>query len=155
MATPQGSNTRKPGVLPMPAQAHAQNQPDATKPTKGRSTAAQDGVKAKVRWLPPALTEEEFFSILGSVWKPGSGKVNWFSYNPGKMPKRSVLPSVINSQVYVGGWPLTSDSYIAHPKTLFQHLPFSRSKRTTYNSLWWLCKTPSGKMRKVHSTTRL
>lgn len=110
MATPQSSNTRKAGVLPMPAQAHAQNQVDTTKPTKGRSTAAQDGVKAKVRWLPPALTEEEFLSILGSTWKPGNGKVNWFSYNPGKMPKRSVLPLIVINQVYVVGRSLTSGS---------------------------------------------
>lgn len=74
----------------MPAQAQAHNQADTVKSTKGKSTAAQDGVKAKVRWLPPAMTEEEFLNILGEIWKPGNGKVSWLRYGPGKMPKRLV-----------------------------------------------------------------
>lgn len=78
----------------MPTQAQAHNQNETAKSTKGRQGATQDGVKAKVRWLPPALTEEEFVSILGDTWKPGNGKVSWFRYGSGKMPKRLVWLAV-------------------------------------------------------------
>lgn len=84
--------TRKSGVLPIgPSQNHAQNHADAFKSGKGRSAAAQDGVKAKVRWLPPGLTEQEFIDILGETWKPGNGKVGWFRYKAGHIPKGYVF----------------------------------------------------------------
>lgn len=88
MATTQSIMTRKPGVLPIgPAQIQAQNHVDAFKSGKGRSNATQDGVKAKIRWLPPGMTEEEFVNILGDTWKPANGKVGWFRYKAGHMPK--------------------------------------------------------------------
>lgn len=81
--------TRKPGVLPIgPAQIQAQNNADATKSGRGRSVVAQDGgVKVKIRWLPPALTEDEFINILGDTWKVGKGKVGWVRFAAGHMPK--------------------------------------------------------------------
>lgn len=78
--------TRKPGVLPI-GPVQIQSHIDANKSAKGRSGAAPDGVKAKVRWLPPAMTEEEFANILGDTWKVGNGKVSWFRYSAGHMPK--------------------------------------------------------------------
>jgi regulator of nonsense transcripts 3 len=33
------------------------------------------------------MTEGEFCSILGADWAVGSGKVDWFSYAPGKVSK--------------------------------------------------------------------
>ncbi|CAN8103645.1 unnamed protein product [Discula destructiva] len=80
--------TRKSGTQSIgPAQTQAQSNVDANKSGKGRSGAVQDGVKAKIRWLPPAMTEEEFVNILGNDWRVGKGKVGWFRYSPGHMPK--------------------------------------------------------------------
>lgn len=80
--------TRKPGVLPIgSAQPQAHHNGDANKSAKGRSAVAQDGVKAKLRWLPPGMTEDEFVSVLGDSWKVGNGKVAWFRFSPGHMPK--------------------------------------------------------------------
>lgn len=89
MASAQTTSARKAGVLPIapPAPTNA----DAPKQSRTRSAAAQDGVKAKVRRLPPGLTEEEFVKIIGEAWKPGGGKVVWFSYHLGHIPKRSVI----------------------------------------------------------------
>lgn len=89
MATNPSTMTRKPGVLPIgPAQVQqAQNNADANKTGRGRSAVAQDGVKAKIRWLPPALTEDEFVNILGDTWKVGKGKVGWLRFAAGHMPK--------------------------------------------------------------------
>lgn len=88
MATTQSIMTRKPGVLPIgPAHAQAQNHVDVFKPGNGRSAAAQDGVKAKIRWLPPGLTDEELLNVLGDTWKPGNGRVGWFRFKAGHMPK--------------------------------------------------------------------
>lgn len=97
MATSQNTMTRKPGVLPIdPSQTQAQNQADAFKTGKGRSAATQDGVKAKIRWLPPGLTEDELLNVLGDSWKPGNGKVGWFRYKAGHMPKGYALSNGTN-----------------------------------------------------------
>lgn len=37
------------------------------------------------------MTEAEFVSILGSEWGVGNGKVDWFSYAPGKVCNEYVL----------------------------------------------------------------
>lgn len=89
MATPDGkSGPKQAGVLPIrPAQT--QGQADSSRSAKSKA-AAQDGIKVKVRRLPPGLTEQEFLTILGDSWKPGNGKVGWFSYNYGHTPKRYV-----------------------------------------------------------------
>ncbi|KAJ4414275.1 hypothetical protein N0V85_003209 [Neurospora sp. IMI 360204] len=52
-----------------------------------------EGEKVVVRRLPPLLTEEEFFKILGDEWKMGHGKVDWFSYWPGKSSQHPSRPS--------------------------------------------------------------
>lgn len=76
------------GVLPIrPAQTSSPV--DAPKSAKAKA-AAQDGVKIKIRRLPPGLTEQEFVATLGNVWKAGNGKVGWFEYHPGHIPKRFV-----------------------------------------------------------------
>ncbi|KKY32386.1 putative nonsense-mediated mrna decay protein [Diaporthe ampelina] len=86
MATPEGkSGPKQAGVLPIrPAQT--QGPPDSSRSAKSKA-AAQDGIKAKVRRLPPGLNEQEFLTILGDSWKPGNGKVGWFSYHCGHTPK--------------------------------------------------------------------
>ncbi|KAH8769871.1 Smg-4/UPF3 family-domain-containing protein [Diaporthe sp. PMI_573] len=86
MATPEvKSGPKQAGVLPIrPAQT--QGPADSSRSAKSKA-AAQDGIKAKVRRLPPGLTEHEFLTILGDSWKPGNGKVGWFSYHCGHTPK--------------------------------------------------------------------
>lgn len=48
------------------------------------------GEKVVVRRLPPAMTEEEFLTILGDEWRAGRGKIDWFSYWQGKVSQQSV-----------------------------------------------------------------
>lgn len=90
MATSQGNHNRKAGVLPIgPSQVQTQAQAaDVSKSARAKTSAAQDGVKAKIRWLPPGLTEDEFLTILGDTWKLGKGKTSWFRYTAGHIPKR-------------------------------------------------------------------
>lgn len=86
MATPEGkTGPKQAGVLPIrPAQT--QGPADSSRSARSKA-AAQDGIKAKVRRLPPGLTEHEFLTVLGDSWKPGNGKVGWFSYHCGHTPK--------------------------------------------------------------------
>jgi hypothetical protein len=37
------------------------------------------------------MTQEEFVAILGDEWMVGRGKVDWFSYWPGKVSQQSVV----------------------------------------------------------------
>lgn len=43
-----------------------------------------------MRRLPPGMTEEEFWSILGEEWQVGKGRVDWASYSEGKVSKEYV-----------------------------------------------------------------
>lgn len=76
MAAPQLLLRKPNGTTAGQTTNDAQNTPK-TKPLP-------EGEKVVVRRLPPLLTEEEFFKILGEEWKMGHGKVDWFSYWPGK-----------------------------------------------------------------------
>lgn len=93
MTAQQGNSAPKQaGILPIrPAQGQAQtpSPADGSKSAKSK-TAAQDGVKIKIRRLPPGITEQEFEVILGDAWKAGNGKVGWFEFHAGHIPKRSV-----------------------------------------------------------------
>ncbi|KAI1260739.1 Smg-4/UPF3 family-domain-containing protein [Xylariaceae sp. FL1019] len=42
-----------------------------------------EGKKVVVRRLPPGMTEEEFWKIIGDEWKVGNGKVDWAHYDNG------------------------------------------------------------------------
>jgi regulator of nonsense transcripts 3 len=33
------------------------------------------------------MTEDETLGFLGQEWKPGSGKIGWFSFQPGKISR--------------------------------------------------------------------
>lgn len=44
-------------------------------------------MKVVIRRLAPGLTEAEFVKIMGEEWKQGQGKIDWFSYKPGKDSK--------------------------------------------------------------------
>ena len=82
MATSNPGAKQANGVLAVPASQMAGN---TVKPSPTKSA---DKLKVVVRRLAPALTEEEFTTILGDEWKVGQGKVDWFSYGPGKDSKK-------------------------------------------------------------------
>lgn len=71
------------GVLAISA---SQTSGNAAKPSPTKPVSPK--LKVVVRRLPPGLTEEEFTAILGEEWKAGQGKVDWFSYEPGKDSKK-------------------------------------------------------------------
>ncbi|ATY59226.1 nonsense-mediated mRNA decay [Cordyceps militaris] len=69
---------------------------------KGRDTEAQkpprqrqqnEGVKLILRRLPPGMTEAECVAILSDAWTLGKGKVDWFSFIPGKISTDPSKPS--------------------------------------------------------------
>jgi hypothetical protein len=82
MATSNPGAKQANGVLAVPA---AQVSGNAVKTQPAKSA---DKLKVVVRRLAPGLTEEEFTTILGDEWKVGQGKVDWFSYGPGKDSKK-------------------------------------------------------------------
>lgn len=59
------------------------NEGDAPKPAKTK--AHNEGEKLVIRRLPPGMTQDEFVSILGNAWELGKGRVDWFSFAPGKI----------------------------------------------------------------------
>ena len=61
-------------------------------PKAPRTKLPPQGEKVVVRRLPPQLTEEEFIAILGDTWKLGAGKIDWFSYWPGKTSQQYASP---------------------------------------------------------------
>uniref|UniRef100_A0A8H7NDN6 RRM domain-containing protein n=1 Tax=Bionectria ochroleuca TaxID=29856 RepID=A0A8H7NDN6_BIOOC len=63
----------------------------APKPSKPK--AQNEGEKLVIRRLPPAMTQDEFVTILGSDWELNKGKVDWLSYAPGKVSKDPSKPS--------------------------------------------------------------
>lgn len=69
-----------PGVLPISASSAQQNAPKASS-----SKSAAPRLKLLVRRLPPGLTQAEFETALGEEWTVGKGKVDWFTYRPGKL----------------------------------------------------------------------
>jgi regulator of nonsense transcripts 3 len=90
MATTAGQNAhprmQSNGVLPVTASQTAGNA-SKTSPNK----ASGPRLKVVIRRLAPGLTEAEFTKLLGDDWKIGQGRVDWFSYKPGKDSKEYVL----------------------------------------------------------------
>ncbi|RSL39922.1 hypothetical protein CEP53_013720 [Fusarium sp. AF-6] len=67
------------------------NEGDAPKPAKTKSH--NEGEKLVIRRLPPGMTQDEFVSILGNAWELGKGRVDWFSFAPGKISTDPSKPS--------------------------------------------------------------
>ncbi|UPX10717.1 uncharacterized protein EKO05_0001359 [Ascochyta rabiei] len=76
------------GVLPV-----AVLQRNAPAPAPRGPKAAQPRLKLVLRRLPPGLTKAEFEALVGDDWKPGAGKVDWFSYRKGSISKDAAKPS--------------------------------------------------------------
>ncbi|KAI0437902.1 Smg-4/UPF3 family-domain-containing protein [Xylaria telfairii] len=68
-----------------------------------------EGKKVLLRRLPPGMTEDECWAILGDEWKVGKGKVDWARYDTGEIsndpadlsrPARCYLHLLIASDVF-------------------------------------------------------
>lgn len=79
------------GPMLLSRKANGVNQSPGELPKAPRMKAPAQGEKVVVRRLPPGLTEDEFVAILGDEWMVGRGKVDWFSYWPGKVSQQSVI----------------------------------------------------------------
>jgi regulator of nonsense transcripts 3 len=78
MASSHQSGERKTsGILQRPAPG------ESGRSAKGKVTIVP--LKMTVRHLPPGLTEQEFMTIIGEQWLPNNGKVDWMSYDEGKV----------------------------------------------------------------------
>jgi regulator of nonsense transcripts 3 len=90
MATAGGhhsaSRAQANGVLPVTASQTAGNFSKAS-----QNKASGPRLKVVIRRLAPGLTEAEFTKLLGDDWKLGQGRVDWFSYKPGKDSKEYLL----------------------------------------------------------------
>ncbi|KAJ6782190.1 hypothetical protein PWT90_03695 [Aphanocladium album] len=66
---------------------------EAEAPRPPRQRQQNDGGKLVLRRLPPGMTEVECLNILGETWALGKGKVDWFSFIPGKISTDPSKPS--------------------------------------------------------------
>ncbi|KAG5971732.1 hypothetical protein E4U56_006620 [Claviceps arundinis] len=69
------------------------NEGGAAQEKSSRSKAQNEGEKLVIRRLPPGMTEQELVTILGPDWEVNRGKVDWFSYVPGKVSTDPSKPS--------------------------------------------------------------
>ncbi|KAH6999849.1 Smg-4/UPF3 family-domain-containing protein [Ilyonectria destructans] len=93
---PQVLSRRANGVLPAPASHTHESGKNATEgdtPKPAKTKPHNEGEKLVIRRLPPGMTQTEFVSILGSEWDVGKGRVDWFSYAPGKISNDPSKPS--------------------------------------------------------------
>ncbi|KFY53664.1 hypothetical protein V496_07415, partial [Pseudogymnoascus sp. VKM F-4515 (FW-2607)] len=111
------------GVLPIPA---SQTAPKTSKASQNR---AGPSLKVVVRRLAPALTEAEFMKIIGEEWKVGAGRVDWFSYKPGKVstdPSKASRPS----RAYLH---LVNEPYLTQLSNHVRQLTFEDAAKTFTN----------------------
>ncbi|OBT84689.1 hypothetical protein VE02_07835 [Pseudogymnoascus sp. 03VT05] len=111
------------GVLPIPA---SQTAPKMSKASQNR---AGPSLKVVVRRLAPALTEAEFMKIIGDEWKVGAGRVDWFSYKPGKVstdPSKASRPS----RAYLH---LVNEPYLTQLSNHVRQLTFEDAAKTFTN----------------------
>ncbi|KAK2598007.1 hypothetical protein QQS21_005844 [Conoideocrella luteorostrata] len=80
------------GAVDKPGSSKNANEGPAPPARPSRSKAQNEGEKLVIRRLPPAMTQEECASILGPDWEVLKGKVDWFSYVPGKVSTEYATP---------------------------------------------------------------
>ncbi|KAK1254334.1 hypothetical protein MKX08_008329 [Trichoderma sp. CBMAI-0020] len=89
-----GASRPNKGKGPADRQSEARSATHDAESTKAPKTKTpHEGEKVIIRRLPPGLTETELLSTLGSEWAVGNGKVDWFSYAPGKVCNEISKPS--------------------------------------------------------------
>ncbi|KAH6885806.1 Smg-4/UPF3 family-domain-containing protein [Thelonectria olida] len=72
---------------------NSKNATEGEAPRPPKSKPQNEGEKLTIRRLPPGMTQAEFTSILGDDWQVGKGKVDWFSFELGKVSKDPAKPS--------------------------------------------------------------
>jgi regulator of nonsense transcripts 3 len=113
MATPiPGAKAN--GVLAISA---SQTSGNTTKPSPTKPVSPK--LKVVVRRLAPGLTEGEFTTILGDEWKVGQGKIDWFSYEPGKDSKKYRYSESMQRSPLTS---LSSPSKPSRPSRAYLHL---------------------------------
>ncbi|TDZ37955.1 Regulator of nonsense transcripts UPF3 [Colletotrichum spinosum] len=76
----QSTSRKTNGALPVSSQQAATEAPKSNK-----SRTPVEGDKVVIRRLPPGLTEQELWAILGDEWKAGQGLVSWHNFVSGKI----------------------------------------------------------------------
>lgn len=61
----------------------------------GKTKSPPTGKKVVIRRLPPGMTAEEAWTILGDQWKDGNGKVDWTQFHTGSISQESVATPII------------------------------------------------------------
>ncbi|EMR68177.1 putative nonsense-mediated mrna decay protein [Eutypa lata UCREL1] len=61
----------------------------------GKTKSPPTGKKVVIRRLPPGMTAEEAWTILGDQWKDGNGKVDWSQFHTGSISQESVATPII------------------------------------------------------------
>ena len=62
-----------------------ENNAQTETPKTGRAKAPLTGKKVVIRRLPPGMTAEEAWNVLGEEWKNGHGKVDWSQFQTGSI----------------------------------------------------------------------
>lgn len=83
------SNSTANGV----SQDNTSQPPNEGSSKTGKTKAPPTGKKVVIRRLPPGMTAEEFWAILGDQWKDGNGKVDWTQFHAGIISQELVLHS--------------------------------------------------------------
>ncbi|UNI20255.1 hypothetical protein JDV02_006358 [Purpureocillium takamizusanense] len=96
----KASSAEAVGIRPSRAKGSGDRNTDATKnssgtepPRRSKPRVHDEGEKLVIRRLPPGMTMAECVAILGPDWELNKGKVDWLSYNPGKVSTDPSKPS--------------------------------------------------------------
>ncbi|KAK7752294.1 hypothetical protein SLS62_005830 [Diatrype stigma] len=99
----------------------SQAPPDGSK--TGKTKAPITGKKVVVRRLPPGITAEEAWNILGDEWKDGNGRVDWSQFQTGTVSHELVpAPSPINVRNQQANMPSSSPSFPSQPARCYLHV---------------------------------
>jgi regulator of nonsense transcripts 3 len=102
------------GVLQVTA---SQTSGNSSKTQIAASKMSGPKLKVVVRRLAPGLTEAEFVQVLGDEWKVGQGRVDWFSYKPGKDSKEYDI-----SLITICNTDICSPAKVSRPSRAYLHL---------------------------------
>ena len=76
--------------------ASQDNSSQTETPKVGKAKAPVTGKKVVIRRLPPGITADEAWNILGEQWKDGNGKVDWSQFQTGTISHELVLHNILH-----------------------------------------------------------
>lgn len=85
MQDSSGNRKASNGVLPIPASQTTVTAEAPTTSKSGKTKTPIEGDKVVIRRLPPGLSEDEFWTMLGPQWRAGKGLVDWANFRVGKI----------------------------------------------------------------------